>query len=105
MERRDAEEGSEKVRPLASVVVAAYNSRKRIHCALDSLRSQDFEQPYEVIVVDSGSDGCADYVAATYPEVRVVRSARRLYPGAAWNAGVRAARGRYVALLADDCVA
>ncbi len=104
-ERRDADEGSAEVRPLASVVVAVYNSRERIHFALDSLRSQDFKESYEVIVVDSGSDGCADYVAATYPEVRVVRSAQRLYPGAAWNTGVRAARGQYIALLADDCVA
>jgi hypothetical protein len=104
-QRRDAEEGSAEVRPVASVVVAAYNSRERIHFALDSLRSQDFKESYEVIVVDSGSDGCASYMAAAYPEVRVVRSAQRLYPGAAWNTGVRVARGRYIALLADDCVA
>ena len=91
--------------PVISVVVAAYNSRARIHRALDSLREQVVGEPYEVIVVDSGDDDCAAYVSAAYPEARLIRSERRLYPGAARNAGIRAARGRYVAFLPDDCVA
>jgi glycosyltransferase involved in cell wall biosynthesis len=86
-------------------VVPAYNSRDRIHHALGSLRNQDLEAPYEVIVVDSGSDGCADYVRETYPEARVIRSDTRLYPGAACNAGIEVSRGRYLAFLPDDCVA
>jgi glycosyltransferase involved in cell wall biosynthesis len=104
-EREGSGDSRREASPLISVVVAAYNSRKRIHLALDSLRTQDIDGSYEVIVVDSGSDGCADFVAATHPEARLVRSAGRLYPGAAWNAGIRAARGRYIAFLADDCVA
>lgn len=91
--------------PVISVIVAAYNARARIHWALDSLREQDVEDPYEVIVVDSGDDDCAAHVSAAYPEVRLIHSERRLYPGAARNAGIRAARGRYIAFLPDDCVA
>ncbi|MBA2545256.1 MAG: glycosyltransferase family 2 protein, partial [Solirubrobacterales bacterium] len=89
-------------RPAASVIVLAYNSRGRIDTALASLRAQRFDEPYDVIVVDSGSDDCADYVAAAYPEVSVLRSERRLWPGAARNHGLRAARGDWVAFLADD---
>ena len=88
--------------PAISVVVCSYRSRTRIDTALRSLRRQDLDQPWEVVVVDSGDDDAADYVAATYPEVRVVRSSRRLYPAAARNAGVRASSGRYVAFLPDD---
>jgi hypothetical protein len=76
--------------PVISVIVAAYNARARIHGALDSLREQDVEDPYEVIVVDSGDDDCAAHVSAAYPEVRLIHSERRLYPGAARNAGIRA---------------
>jgi glycosyltransferase involved in cell wall biosynthesis len=93
---------TENARPAASVVVLSYNSRDQIDTALESLSAQRFDQPYEVIVVDSGVDDCADYVRATYPKARVVRSERRLYPGAARNRGVRAARGDWVAFLADD---
>jgi glycosyltransferase involved in cell wall biosynthesis len=85
--------------------MASYNSRPDIDASLDSLRRQDVDEPYEVILVDSGSDGCARYVQEAYPEVRIVRSERRLYPGAARNAGVRAAQGEYVAFLPTDCVA
>jgi glycosyltransferase involved in cell wall biosynthesis len=86
-------------------VVLSYNSRKRIDAELQSLRAQDFQERFEVVVVDSGQDDCAAYVRATYPEVRVVHSEWRLYPGQARNVGVNAARGRYVAFLSDDCVA
>jgi glycosyltransferase involved in cell wall biosynthesis len=91
--------------PLISAIVPAYNSRDKIDIALRSLRAQDLSEPFQVIVVDSGSDGCADYVAGSYPEVRVVRSQRRLLPGAACNAGARVAQGQYLAFLPDDCAA
>jgi hypothetical protein len=91
--------------PAASVVICAYNSRDRIERALDSLRGQDLDEPFEVIVVDSGSDGCAEYLAAHHPDVHVVRFATRMRPGPARNAGVAAARGATVAFLPDDGVA
>jgi len=87
------------------VIVCSYRSRDRIDQALVSLRHQDLGEPYEVIVVDSGDDDAAEYVRDAYPEVRVVRSDRRLYPAAARNQGVRAARGRFVAFLPDDGIA
>jgi O-antigen biosynthesis protein len=90
--------------PAASVVICAYNSRERIDLALGSLRRQDVEEPFEVIVVDSGSDGCHAYLAEVHPDVRVVRSDERLYPGPARNRGVAAARGEVIAFVPDDGV-
>lgn len=91
--------------PAISVVVCSYNSRPRIDQALATLRAQDLEEPFEVIVVDSGEDDCAAYLAREHPEVRVVRSDQRLYPGPARNRGVAAARGEIVAFLPDDGLA
>ena len=88
--------------PAASVVICAYNSRDRIDQALATLRAQDVEEPFEVIVVDSGSDGCHEYLAQAHPDVRVERSERRLYPGPARNRGIEAARGAIVCFLPDD---
>ena len=91
--------------PAISVVVCAYQSRHRIDVALASLAAQDLAEPYEVVVVDSGTDGTAEHLAAAHPDVRVVRSAVRLYPGPARNRGVAAARGAIVAFLPDDGIA
>ncbi|MGZ8692182.1 MAG: glycosyltransferase [Gaiellaceae bacterium] len=92
-------------RPAVSVVVPAYEARTVIDEALRSLVAQDLEEPYEVIVVDSGRDRCADHVQIHYPGVRIVRSSQRLGVGAACNAGVNAALGEYVAFLPADCTA
>jgi glycosyltransferase involved in cell wall biosynthesis len=93
------------MQPAVSVIVCSYNSRTRIDAALRSLRAQDLDEPYEVIVVDSGSDGAHEYVRRTYPEVRLVRSEARLWPAQARNRGVEAARGEFVAFLPDDGIA
>ena len=89
--------------PALTVVVLSYNARERIDRPLLALRRQRSVEPIEVVVVDSGSDDCASYVASAYPWARVERSETRLLPGATRNRGVAAARGRWVAFLADDC--
>jgi hypothetical protein len=91
--------------PVISVIVCSYNTRDLIDHSLSSLREQDIDEPFEVIVVDSSTDGAADYVRSAYPEVRVLGSEQRLWPGPARNAGVRAATGRYLAFLPADGVA
>ena len=90
--------------PVVTVVVVSYNSRGRIDTTLRSLRAQDLDEPFEIVVVDSGSDDAAGYVRGVYPDVRIVRSERRLWPGAARNRGVDAARGRYIVFAPDDAV-
>jgi hypothetical protein len=57
---------------------------------------------YEVIHVDSGQDNCVAHVCATFPEVRIVHSEPRLYPGRARNRSADAAQGQYMAFLPDD---
>lgn len=91
--------------PTISVVICAYNSRERIDAALSSLRAQDLDEPFEVIAVVSGNDGCAEYLANQHPNVRVVNGGARLRPGAARNAGLEAASGAVIAFLPDDGVA
>ena len=92
-------------RPVATVIICAYNSRGRIDRALDSLRAQDVDEPFEVIVVASGNDGCATYLALRAPDVQLVSSNDRLFPGAARNAGIARARGEVIAFLPDDGLA
>src|ERR1035441_8925487 len=88
----------------ATVVVLSYQGRRRIGRVLDALRRQDTDSAYEVLVIDSGTDGCDAYVREQYPEVTVLHSSIRLRPGPARNRGVEHASGRAVAFLPDDGV-
>jgi glycosyltransferase involved in cell wall biosynthesis len=96
---------SQAATPAISVVICAYRSRDRIDVPLRSLSAQRLDEPFEVIVVASGDDGCAEHVRERWPEVRVVDSRERLRPGPARNRGVEAARGEHVAFIPDDAVA
>jgi glycosyltransferase involved in cell wall biosynthesis len=82
--------------PALSVVVISQDDESRIGSALDAILAQDIDEPFEVIVVNSGTDRTVDIVRTHYPDVVVVAFDRAALPGEARNAGWRAARGRFV---------
>ncbi|MDQ3609161.1 MAG: glycosyltransferase [Actinomycetota bacterium] len=90
-------------RPALSVVVMGYRNESTISGAVLSVLEQGHDEAIEVLAVTSGRDHSAEVVRERCPGVRVIESADRLFPGAARNAGVRAARGEFVAFLAADC--
>lgn len=91
--------------PMFTVVVPLYNTERYIRATMDSILAQTFAD-FEVVVVDDAStDGGPAIVAeimARDSRIRMVRQENRGLAGAR-NSGIRAARGRYIALLdADD---
>ncbi len=89
--------------PVVSVIVPAYNAEAWIARAVDSALDQTFRD-LEVIVCDDGSTDGTGRLLEAYrdPRLRVLRHENR-GRGAARNAAMAAARGRYLALLdADD---
>lgn len=90
--------------PAASVVICAFRARHRIDRALTALRKQEVDEPFEVIAIVSGDDQCDRHLANAHPDVRIISSPTRLYPGRARNLGVRAARAPVVAFVPDDGV-
>ncbi len=88
----------------ASVIVLSWNGMSDLRDCLDALQSQDLAD-FEVIVVDNGStDGSADFVAAQYPDVLLIRNAHNLGFAAGNNQGLRAAAGDVLVLLNQDTV-
>jgi glycosyltransferase involved in cell wall biosynthesis len=87
-----------------SVVVPAYNARTTIADTLRALTSQTgVPGQLEIVVVDDGSrDETADIVRQ-FPTVTLVQQANA-GPGAARNAGVRAASGEVILFTDSDCV-
>lgn len=90
--------------PLLSVVVPAYNVGAFVGAAVRSALAQTL-QDLEVVVVDDGSTDDTPAVLASIRDARL-RVIRKANGGlaSARNAGVTAARGRYVGLLDGDDV-
>jgi hypothetical protein len=87
---------------LVTVVVVAYNSRDWLARCLPSLRSQTYA-PLEIVVVDNAStDDSVSWVAAHYPDVKLL-TLKEVQPFAkAVNIGVEAAKGDFFFLLNPD---
>jgi dolichyl-phosphate beta-glucosyltransferase len=84
--------------PHLSLIIPAYNEAGRIGRTLQAVLAYLRQQPYEseLIVVDDGStDGTAELVHRTAPEVLLVQLPCNRGKGAAVRQGMLAARGRY----------
>lgn len=92
-------------KPRLSVIIASHNAVSTIAACLESLRNQVTEQGFEVIVVDSSTDGTAELVASAFPEVRLHTFSMRTFCGGARNWGIHMARGEIVAFTDADCIA
>jgi glycosyltransferase involved in cell wall biosynthesis len=87
-------------RPLVSVIVAVKDGERFLAAAIESVLAQDYPD-YEIIVVDGHSvDRTAD-IAKSCPLVRFVEQKNHGVPGA-YNEGIEAARGEFVAFLSHD---
>ncbi|MBS0475546.1 MAG: glycosyltransferase family 2 protein [Proteobacteria bacterium] len=88
--------------PAVSVVIPAYNAAWCVSRAIDSVLAQTFDD-FELIVADDGSTDDTRVVLQSYGDrVRIVGKPNGGLSSAR-NAGIDAARGRYVAFLdADD---
>lgn len=85
--------------PLVSVVLPCFRAGKYLYDAVDSVVRQTF-QDWEIILVDNNaSEDLEPFVVDG--RIRIVAEARQ---GVGWarNAGVAAARGKYVAFLDED---
>lgn len=93
------------VTPAVSVIIPAYNVAPFIRETLDSVLAQSFKD-YEVIVINDGSPDTVELERALEPyfgERVVYLKQENLGAAAARNAGLRRARGTYIAFLdADD---
>jgi alpha-1,6-rhamnosyltransferase len=90
-------------RPKISAVLPVHNLAAYVGEAIESVFAQATDLPVEIVVVDDGSTDDLDAALAPYEgRIRLVRQ-RNAGVAAASNAGVRAARGEYIAICdADD---
>ena len=90
---------------LVSVIIPAFNAATNIRQTLDSVRAQTY-QVFEVFVIDDGSSDSTSAIVEEFvnkdPRFHLIRQENGGV-GDARNAGIRKARGQYIAPLdADD---
>lgn len=87
---------------LLSVVIPHWNAVRFLPTCLEALHRQTYPH-VEVIIADNNStDGSKELVREQYPWVRLVELDRNYGFTGGCNAGIRAARGEYIALLNND---
>lgn len=90
--------------PLVSVVIVTWNGRQYLDACLEAVAAQHGVST-ETILVDNGSnDGTVAYVRERFPSIHVIALPENRGFAGGNNAGVREARGRYIALLNNDAV-
>ncbi|MCK9240978.1 glycosyltransferase [Desulfocurvus sp.] len=101
-------------RPQVSFVLGSYNRRALLRATVASLRAEGRGLDHEIIVVDGGStDGALRWLTRQKDVLTIVQHNRGSWRGrplerrgwgAFMNLGFRAARGRFVCMVSDDCL-
>ncbi len=97
-------------RPYFSVVIPTYNRLEVLLRVLDSLAYQMDAPPFEVIVIDDGSEDATEStivkrsIANVDPYRLTFESQKNSGPGVARNRGVQLARGTFIIFIGDDTV-
>ncbi len=100
--------------PLVSVVLGSYNRCELLKLTIESVRKELDSTAFEIIVVDGGSDdGSVAWLSSQKDVVTIVQHNRGEWRGRkierrSWgyfmNLGFKAAQGKYVCMISDDCL-
>jgi GT2 family glycosyltransferase len=91
--------------PACSICIANYNGAGVIGPCLESIYSQDFHLPLEIIIHDDAStDTSVDFIRNHFPDVTLIVGERNIGYCVSNNRMVSLARGRYILLLNNDAV-
>jgi len=88
----------------ASILIRSKNEERFIGSVLERVLAQEFPNPYEVIVLDSGSQDRTLEIARSFP-VRIETIPVECFTfGSALNVGAALAQGEYLVFLSAHCL-
>jgi len=88
-----------------SVVIPSYNSEDTIRACLSSVTQQIFEEPFEVIVVDSSTDATPGIIRQEFSLVTLIHLEKKTDTGTAKSIGIQHSSGDIICLIDSDCIA
>lgn len=92
------------LKPTVSVIIPVYNSEKYLVKCLESIMSQTYEN-IEIICIDDGSTDSSCEILYSYQKKDfriIVLKQQNRFAGAARNAGIKAATGKYIIFVDSD---
>jgi glycosyltransferase involved in cell wall biosynthesis len=112
--RRLAFKPKQSEKPVFSVVLGTYNRKDLLPLAIESVRANAGFAKYEIIVIDGGStDGSVEWLTQQKDILLIVQHNRGNFLGKqierrSWgyfmNLGFKAAQGKYILMISDDCL-
>jgi glycosyltransferase involved in cell wall biosynthesis len=90
-------------KPRLSVIIASYNPGDLLERCLESLQNQSTDKTFEIIVVDSSTNGPIQRMGEKSPTVRLYPFPERKFCGDARNFGLSVTRGDIIAFIDADC--
>lgn len=88
--------------PKVDIIIPTFNNLEYLKVCIESIR-KNTDWPHNIIVVNSGTDGTAEWLTQQ-PDVIAVNSKTRFHFSTANNAGLAVAKEKYVCLLNDDTI-
>lgn len=97
-----------------SIVIGSYNRLPYLKATLETVREELGLTPHEIIVTDGGSDdGSVEWLTQQKDVISIIQHNRGSWRGheikrKSWgyfmNLGFKAASGKYICMLSDDCL-
>ena len=95
--------GNSLMNPVVSICIANYNGIDLIDACIESVRAQDCDFPFEIIVHDDASaDGSAAHIRSRHPDAKLIKSTENVGFCVANNRMAAIAQGTYLLLLNND---
>ncbi len=90
--------------PLVAIIILNHNGKELTRTLIESIQKIDFpKEKIETILVDNAStDGSREFIKRNYPEIKLMQNKENLGFDEGNNVGVRAAKGKYIAMLSND---
>ena len=91
-----------------SVIIPFYNAKIFLNECINSLLNQDFDKPYEIIMIDDGStDNGIKIIKENYlSSIKLISHKTNIGPASARNSGLKSASGEFIYFLdVDDNIA
>ena len=93
--------------PLISIITVNWNGKKYLDELFSSLAGLNYPaEKLQIIMVDNNStDGSIAFVEKKFPNVEIIPLKENMGYAGGNNEGLRRARGKYIALINNDCIA